>query len=88
LICHVCQATGWNWDYVEDHLTMPRLRALKRHWATSPPPHQLLHLIARALVGAAHLPAPAAADDPWQDLAARAAEPGSGLAIRGKPPRG
>jgi hypothetical protein len=86
LICHVCQATGWRWDYVEDHLTMPRLRALKRYWAQSPPPHLLLALIARALLGPDRS-APPAAVDPWQELASLAADPAAGLAVRGKPPR-
>lgn len=84
MICQICQATGWSWDYVEDHLTVPRLRALKRHWAHSPPPPQLLALIARALGG---MTPSSPRDNPWQALEAAAADPASGLAISGKPPR-
>ena len=90
MICHVCQATGWSWDYVEDQLTVPRLRALKRYWAQSPPPRHLLALLVRTLLGSVNVAVPSRAparDEPWQELAALAADPASGLAIRGKPPR-
>lgn len=33
----VCQHTGWTWDYVEDTLTMDRLKALQAYWADCPP---------------------------------------------------
>lgn len=29
--------TGWTWDYVEDNITMPRLRALHEEWRRCPP---------------------------------------------------
>jgi hypothetical protein len=33
----VCQHTGWTWDYVEETLTMERLKALKDYWERCPP---------------------------------------------------
>jgi len=84
LICRVCQATGWEWDYVEDTLTLARLGALRRHWAHSPPPHLLLALIAGALAG--RPAADPAQQGEWDELKALAADPASGLGIRGKPP--
>ncbi len=86
MICHVCQATGWSWDYVEDRLTIRRLSALARHWAEAPPPHVLLQAIARAL---GWRPAPKLTDpshDRWNDLVELAADPRSGIALAGKPP--
>ena len=66
---------------------MARLRALNRFWAQSPPPQQLLSLLVRALIGVKEFaPQDKARADPWQDLKERAADPASGLAIRGKPP--
>lgn len=29
--------TGWTWDYVEDTITIPRLRALHEEWQRHPP---------------------------------------------------
>lgn len=29
--------TGWTWDYVENNITMPRLRALHEEWQRHPP---------------------------------------------------
>jgi len=81
LICHVCQATGWNWDEAETQLTLPRLRAFARVWAQSPPPPVLLRLIAEALGW--RVPA---ARDPWRELEALAADPASGIAVTGKKP--
>lgn len=81
MICHVCQATGWSWDEAECQLTVPRLKAFARHWAQSPPSHVLLRLIAVAL-GVRAGPS----RDPWRELETLAADPGSGIAIAGKPP--
>jgi hypothetical protein len=77
----VCQATGWTWDDVEDRLTVTRLRALVRHWRAAPPPPLLLGLIAQAL--GVH---PQQHRGSWGDLTELAADPRSGLAVRGKPP--
>ena len=32
LIAQICVATGWTWDYCEDALTMPRLKALAEEY--------------------------------------------------------
>ncbi len=29
--------TGWTWDYVEDNMTMARLKALEKTWLQNPP---------------------------------------------------
>jgi hypothetical protein len=29
--------TGWTWDYVENHITIPRLKALHKEWQRHPP---------------------------------------------------
>jgi len=39
--CQVIAATGWTWEEV-GRLTLPRLRALYRHWRRHPPVHLLL----------------------------------------------
>lgn len=67
---------------------MPRLCALARHWAHAPPPQQLLCMLVKALLGIAERTPGAAADrDAWQALHALAADPNSGISIRGTPPR-
>lgn len=81
----MCQATGWSWDEVEDRLTIPRLHALARHWAETPPPHLLLRVIAQAL-GWRPARKTDTPDDSWKDLMELAADPRSGIALRGKPP--
>jgi hypothetical protein len=47
LIAHVCQSTGWTWDYVLSEMTLPRLAALARHWKKYPP----VHILASAYLG-------------------------------------
>ena len=29
--------TGWTWDYVENHMTVPRLKAMHEEWQRNPP---------------------------------------------------
>jgi hypothetical protein len=82
----VCQATGWTWDYVEDQVTVARLRALLRHWREAPPPPILLRLIAQALGVVPQRAATEPARAAWDELREIAADPRSGLALDGKPP--
>jgi hypothetical protein len=42
LYAHLVASTGWTWEYIDERLTLPRLKALNRYWAHSPPPHILL----------------------------------------------
>jgi hypothetical protein len=68
---------------------VPRLKAFKRYWQLSPPPHLLLGLMARALglrPVAAETPSPETEPERWKTLRELAADPRSGLAIRGKSP--
>lgn len=37
IYAHVCANTGWTWDYVRDHLDMPRLQAMYDNWRDQPP---------------------------------------------------
>lgn len=37
MIAHVCQSTGWTWDYVLAEMTLPRLAAFIRIWRRRPP---------------------------------------------------
>lgn len=42
MIAHVCASTGWTWDYVTEHVDLPRLEALNRYWAGHPPVHVMV----------------------------------------------
>lgn len=37
MIAEVCQHTTWTWDYVEHHVCLHRLAAIRRQWRRSPP---------------------------------------------------
>jgi hypothetical protein len=39
--------TGWTWDYIGDHLDLPRLGALYEYWGDHPP----LHVMAASYFG-------------------------------------
>lgn len=34
--------TGWTWEYIDESMDIPRLTALNRYWAASPPIHTML----------------------------------------------
>jgi hypothetical protein len=36
-VAYVCFNTGWTWDYVRDHVDIPRLESLHKYWANHPP---------------------------------------------------
>ena len=38
-MAYVCAATGWTWDHVGEHMTLPRLYAMFEHWGRYPPAH-------------------------------------------------
>lgn len=42
VIAHVCASTGWTWDYVAEHVDLPRLEALTRYWEGHPPTHVMV----------------------------------------------
>ncbi|STZ77344.1 hypothetical protein [Bergeriella denitrificans] len=42
MIAHVCAATGWTWDYVAEHIDLPRLKHLGNYWKQHPPVHLLV----------------------------------------------
>lgn len=35
----MCQSLGYTWDYVEQHIDLPRLAAMNRYWDKHPPVH-------------------------------------------------
>jgi len=43
-------ATGWTWEYIDEHMTLDRLAALNKHWETFPPVHKQLARIASAFL--------------------------------------
>lgn len=46
LYARICAQTGWTWEYVGQHLTLPRLKALNAHWQKNPPlQEQVLQLL-------------------------------------------
>ena len=47
IIANICHLTGWTWDYVEETLTIPRLKALYGEWRVNPP----LPIIVAAFLG-------------------------------------
>lgn len=50
MICWVVHATGWTWDYIEDHVTMPRLGALSRYFDKNPPVGVSAWMLARGFL--------------------------------------
>lgn len=59
-MAYVCAATGWTWDYVGEHMTLPRLYAMFEHWGRYPPAHISAALFAGIKPAK---PTPAANDD-------------------------
>lgn len=37
MTARLCHFTGWTWDYIEECMTIPRVKALMRHWEKTPP---------------------------------------------------
>jgi hypothetical protein len=33
---------NWTWEYIDEHMTLPRLDALNEYWRRNPPLHQLV----------------------------------------------
>jgi hypothetical protein len=42
-------ATGWTYEYVENEMTLPRLKEFVEYWRTSPPAHETLRIILKVL---------------------------------------
>jgi hypothetical protein len=34
--------TGWTWEYIDNHMTIPRLSTMTRYWSQNPPVHVLV----------------------------------------------
>ena len=34
--------TGWTWEYIDDHMTIPRLDEMTTYWKYQPPIHLML----------------------------------------------
>lgn len=35
-------STGWTWDYIAEHVDVPRLLAINKYWDAHPPVHLLV----------------------------------------------
>jgi hypothetical protein len=46
VIAHVVICTGWTFEYVGNHVDLPRLRSLNRMWEEYPPAHVSLAFLA------------------------------------------
>lgn len=42
VIAHVAASTGWTWDYIAEHVDLPRLAALNTYWDNHPPVHVMV----------------------------------------------
>ena len=39
LYAHLITSLGWTWDYIDEHMTLPRLTVLSAYWQNHPPTH-------------------------------------------------
>ena len=60
--------TGWTWDHIDRHVTLPMVRALNASWAILPPPALALRRIGQALGVKAPDTAPRRATTPAEAL--------------------
>jgi hypothetical protein len=42
LYAHVIACTGWTWDYISEHVDLPRLESMNRYWEQFPPLHVMV----------------------------------------------
>jgi len=38
----LCMGFGWTWEYVDEFMTLPRLRGILHYWAKQPPLHLMV----------------------------------------------
>ena len=38
----VIDRTGWSWEYVDDHMDIPRLLRMNRYWRLHPPLREMV----------------------------------------------
>lgn len=43
----IANCPGFTWAYIDEHIDIPRLLAMRRHWRKAPP----VHLLVRDFVG-------------------------------------
>lgn len=34
--------TGWTWEYIDEHMTLPRLAEMSAYWKNNPPLHSMI----------------------------------------------
>lgn len=39
MYAHLITCTGWTWEYIDDFMTVPRLKSLNLYWKIRPPVH-------------------------------------------------
>ena len=59
MFSRVCCATGWTWDYVGEHMTLPRLFALQKRWEIARPVDESVALLVGAFTTKSEAPAQA-----------------------------
>lgn len=42
LYAHLIACTGWTWEYIENHVDIPRLTSMNDYWAKHPPLHVMV----------------------------------------------
>ena len=40
--------TGWTWEYIDEHMSVPRLEAMNRQWERTPPLNEAVAVLLRA----------------------------------------
>lgn len=49
MYCHLAASFGWTWEYIDDHMTIPRMVAINAHQARRPPQYLAIDDIRRLL---------------------------------------
>lgn len=42
IYAHLIASTGWTWEYIAEHVDLPRLKALTDYWQQQPPVHVMV----------------------------------------------
>ncbi len=61
------ESFGWSWEYIDDEMTLPRLKAITARWSEVPPLSTTVLIIARIL-GYEHKPAVTSSKRSDQDV--------------------
>ena len=42
IYCLIIDRTGWSWEYVDDHMDIPRLLKMNQYWRAHPPLREMV----------------------------------------------